>query len=165
MRAVIAAVRTNDLAALRRALSESLFHDLDINSYDGQGDVPLLLAAKLGHTIVLMALLNHPKINVNVRDPFGSSNALMAAGDNLAVVTILLAQPGIDINLRCSFGHTALMDAAIHGYREVVQELLKHGARVDGTDTKGWTILDLVDKAHSQNKDVIIAMLKARGAK
>ncbi len=120
------------------------------------GTTPLVRAAKAGDYPVVHFLLvkgADPKLVTR-----NGVNALMAAAgvgtkeeDNTgrkktetdANLTInLLLSAGLDVNAVDSRGQSALHGAAFWGKDQVVEFLVKHGAKVDLKDKKGFTALD-----------------------
>lgn len=108
------------------------------------GRTPLIQAAVLGKREALSVLLQKGA-RVNACDEDGN-NALMeiAASQSwngpVETASDLLAA-GIHIEATNRYGRTALMRAAHHGRREMLDLLLQKGARVNAGDEDGYTAL------------------------
>jgi ankyrin repeat protein len=71
-----------------------------------------------------------------------------------------IMEKGIDVNLNSAkTGGTALMDASINGHKDVVELLLKHGAKVDTATKDGFTAL--MDASLMGHVTVVQMLLKA----
>ncbi|XP_058125302.1 transient receptor potential channel pyrexia-like [Anopheles ziemanni] len=120
------AVRSNAIECLRFFIA----HGADVNALERNGTNPIHLAADLGHTQCLAALLESPVADPNVRIQQGDKQmtALHLAADegNLECVTLLLAK-GADVRARNHRGFTPLHLAARSGSAECVEALLKLG--------------------------------------
>ena len=57
-------------------------------------------------------------------------------------------------------GNTALIGAAAHGRKEVVQLLIEAGANREAQDNGGWTALDY---ARDENEHEVVRLLEVRG--
>lgn len=122
----------------------------DPNTTHEKGATTLGWAASGGHSKVVALLLKHGA-NVNLRDPYGESTALMSAADfaHLKVVEQLL-RAGADVNLRAIRGHTALMsaasvaDSALHAQAiRCARLLLAYRAKVNHCNAEGRTAMSL----------------------
>ena len=109
-----------------------------------EGDTPLHLAASLGHTDIMAALMQKMD-DVNVRNEDGETALHLAASANhtMAVTTLIHSNHGCDIDARNLREETALHCAVIKGYIKVVELLLVAGANSRATDDYGKTALDL----------------------
>lgn len=98
----------------------------DVNMKDKQGFTPLILAAQMGHTAVVQALIE-AGANADSEGPAGWS-ALMQASyfGRLGAVRVLI--PGTNVNYRAKNGITALMLARWACQLEIVEALTRVGA-------------------------------------
>ncbi|MCW3098860.1 MAG: ankyrin repeat and protein 1 isoform [Chthonomonadaceae bacterium] len=78
-----------------------------------------------------------------------------------AFMRLLIAR-GADVNIHDAEGRTILMMAAGHNNPELVEMLLDAGAEIDAVDNLGFSALTA---PVLEQRDEIIALLKARGAK
>ena len=88
-------------------------------------------------------------------------NAVLA-GD--VVKTAALLKSGADCNSSNEEGSTLLMLAAGVGHLEMVEMLIKKGAKVDATDARGWTALMKALFNYEQNRgfpDVVSVLIDA----
>jgi ankyrin repeat protein len=127
----------------------------DVNAVDeNEGQTALIAAAKFGRAGVIKALLK-AGAKVDATDELNGATALMwvcsneteegnpykpPIADKLAVVQLLL-QAKAAVNGQNSWGGTALQWAADAGSFELVQTLVKGGAKVDLGDHDGLTPL------------------------
>uniref|UniRef100_A0A182TSU5 ANK_REP_REGION domain-containing protein n=1 Tax=Anopheles melas TaxID=34690 RepID=A0A182TSU5_9DIPT len=121
----------NDI--IRISLTEQMrlaAHGSNVNALERNGTNPIHLAADLGHTQCLAALLECPNADPNIRIQQGDKQmtALHLAADegNLDCVTQLLAR-GADVRARNHRGFTPLHLAARSGSADCVEALLKLG--------------------------------------
>jgi ankyrin repeat protein len=94
------------------------------------------------------------------------SNALCSAAyqDNLEVLALLLAQPRIKVDAPDVDGYTALMWAADHSSLDIVNLLIKAGAKTDLKNSRGETAADLAKKGIA-TRQAIIAKLQPKPRK
>jgi uncharacterized protein len=126
----------------------------DISWVDFTGETPFLRAALAGDLEVMRLLLEHgadPNIPTD-----SNTTALMAAAGvnwsvgqtyteskaNLMEAVRLCLEKGADVNAINSMGFTALTGAVNRGSDDIVEFLVKHGARMDVKDKEGRTIQD-----------------------
>jgi ankyrin repeat protein len=126
----------------------------DISWVDFTGATPFLRAALAGDIEVMRLLLDHgadPNIPT-----FSSTTPLMAAAgvnwsvgqtyteskDALMEAVKLCLEKGADVNAVNSMGFTALTGAVNRGSDDLVEFLVKHGARMDVKDKEGRTLQD-----------------------
>ena len=76
----------------------------------------LIEAASVGDTLAVRRLLSSPGSDVDVRDEFGQTPLLLAAGKgHVECVELLLAAPGVLVNQAHKDGATPLYIAAVYG--------------------------------------------------
>jgi ankyrin repeat protein len=128
------AIRTNDLAGLRKLVSE-----LGVNTEDGSGLTPLTLAAAFG-TREAVSVLVEAGAEVKAQNRSGLTALHVAWRDES--VTRLLLDRGADVNAKTQLGATPLLVAAsANGTEAVVSRLLEKGAEPDAADNRGVTPL------------------------
>ncbi|NGX32529.1 MAG: Phosphocholine transferase AnkX [Candidatus Anoxychlamydiales bacterium] len=94
---------------------------------DVRGWTALTLAAYMGYTKTVQALVSMEGIDVNERSYFGKTALMYAAAKgHTESVQALVSMDGIDVNKRTDSGKTALMFAVILGHAETVDVLLQH---------------------------------------
>jgi uncharacterized protein len=124
----------------------------------GAGTTPLLRAAKAADLPAMQLLLEHgadPRLAPTRSgiDPLMAAAGLGTAEQDttgrrkteteaIAAIELLMSR-GLDVNARANDGRTALHGAALQGYDDVIEFLAAHGARLDATDDKGFTPLDV----------------------
>ena len=119
----------------------------DVNSHDTFGQTPLWWAVKSGHIDITNLLLENgadPKL-ISTR-----FSLIEAAGWGNKNTVKLLLEKGADINIRHSYSAvTALACACSKAHYDVVELLLKRGARHDIEDIEGRTpISRAAEKGH-----------------
>lgn len=97
---------------------------ININAQDHEGETALMKAIMVGNEYVVKLFLQIPTLNINAQDKWGTT-ALMKAYNRPNIFKLLLRVSGININLQDNDGQTALTKAALCGYRETVEILLK----------------------------------------
>jgi len=94
------------------------------------GVTPLWLAASHGDAAVIQVLLKGGA-NANEQLPLGRRPLMLAARSGSVPAVRALLERGADVNAtETERGTTALMQAADQGHADVLQELIKHGAKV-----------------------------------
>jgi len=143
-------VRTKEIPPVKRYVM-SLG---DLSWVDFTGQTPFLRAALSGDVTVMRLLLEHgadPNIPTN-----SSTSALQAAAGvnwvvgqtyteskaSLMEAVNLCIEKGGDINAKNSMGLTAVMGAANRGSDDILEFLVKQGAKLDVKDNEGRTPTD-----------------------
>jgi ankyrin repeat protein len=141
--------RTKEIPPLRRWVTPLG----DLTWINMTGQTPFIRAAQSGDITTMRLLLAHgadPKITT-----LGGTTALVtAAGGNVAVqqsfvesressmaAVKLCLELGIDVNAKNETGFTAVMGAANKGWDDILELLVKSGARLDVADKDGRTPL------------------------
>src|SRR6188508_1352833 len=125
----------------------------DVSWVDFTGQTPFLRAALSGDTTVMRLLLEHGA-DPNLATPAGTTPLMAAAGVNWVVAQTYTESPqaqidavmlclelGADVNATNSMGLTALLGAANRGSNDLIELLVKRGARLDIKDKEGRTPL------------------------
>jgi len=155
MTALMSAVKANNLKAVQNLLATGT----TVNQADASGDWPLIMAAYLGHSEVLAALLE-AGADVGVLDPGMQATALHAAAyaGHAEACKLLLAY-GVEIDRQGPHnGYTALHDAVWQGNLEVATVLVQAGADRTITSNNGQTPLAL---AKANQRQALITLLEA----
>jgi ankyrin repeat protein len=140
-------VRTRELPPARRWL----YSLNDVSWVDFTGQTPFLRAALSGDTAVMRLLLRHGA-DPNLPTLAGTTPLMAAAGVNWVVAQTYTESPqglvdavalclelGADINATNSMGLTALLGAVNRGSNDIIELLVKRGARLDIKDKEGRT--------------------------
>ncbi len=144
----------NDPKGVEEAVQAGVFVDVR----DGQGETPLMLAARNGALQAAQALLA-AQANPDLSD-IGEDNALIwAVRENHIDLVVLLLDAGADFKGADANGRTPLFLAARQGNATIVQRLLKAGADPRGADAHGWT--PLVAAAASGDLVTVQTLLQA----
>lgn len=117
----------------------------NVNDYDGNGETPLHVAAKRGHSQIVQMILKQKVVDINVRTRDSlrlTSLHLAVIGDHTAVVEVLL-RGNADIDCKGSYlGETALLLAAMLGCKQSMNLLLNaHADTTVTTDVSRRTAL------------------------
>ncbi len=112
-------------------------------------EVPFLNATSSNIAPDILALFLKHGAEVNTAHQGWNALSLAAWNGRIDVVKFLLAQPTINIDSVDHEGCTPLMRASFWGYANVVDELLKNGAKADIKDHSERTVLDYVMPQYS----------------
>ncbi|KAI8486540.1 spermatogenesis [Branchiostoma belcheri] len=126
-----------------------LQNKLPVSSEDTDGMSPLHHAAAGGHISAALVLLQY-QAAINAQDKEGKAPMMHAAsvGHVNMVKLLLLVDQGADMNAQDGVTNsTALMQACERGNTEVVELLVRKGAKVDLQDVLGQTATDYAKSA------------------
>lgn len=135
---VFDASRRGDLTALQT------LHEADpasINTRDGKGFTPLILAAYNDQPAVVEFLLQKGA-DVNAQDAAGNTALMGVCFKGYKDVAKKLIDAGADVNLRNANGAPALTFAATFGQLQIAEWLLQKGAKSNLPDSRGKTSFD-----------------------
>jgi ankyrin repeat protein len=165
--------RTRELPPSRRWL----YSLNDVSWVDFTGQTPFLRAALSGDTAT-MKLLVERGADPNLPTLAGTTPLMAAAGVNWVVAQTytesvqarldavnLCLELGADVNAANSMGLTALLGAVNRGSNDIVELLVKRGARLDITDKEGRTPLRWAEgvflaSVGAERKPATIALLE-----
>ena len=100
----------------------------NVNTVINRGLTALMLATVHNHLDLVIALMNHPWIDVNAQGDYNLTALHLAVYDNrLAILAQLLSGDSIDSSLK-AYNRTPLKLAIDHGHDECVKILREHGA-------------------------------------
>ncbi|XP_063056524.1 CARD- and ANK-domain containing inflammasome adapter protein [Engraulis encrasicolus] len=146
------AVRRN-LGGIVTALVEG--GGADVNTRDGQGYTPLLLAAELGHAEAFKALVDK-SANLQGRLSNSMTALHLAAQSGSASITQVLLEKGVPPNITGPRDQTPLHTAVLHDRPSLVGLLLRSGADVNSVTQDGLTALHL---ASQRGQTEVVAQL------
>jgi ankyrin repeat protein len=165
--------RTRELPPPRRWL----YSLNDVSWVDFTGQTPFLRAALSGDTAT-MKLLVQRGADPNIPTLAGTTPLMAAAGVNWTVGQTFTESPqalldavnlclelGADVNAANSMGLTALLGAANRGSNDIIELLVKRGARLDIKDKEGRTPLRWAEgvflaSVGAERKPATIALLE-----
>jgi ankyrin repeat protein len=140
-------VRTREVPPSRRWL----YSLGDVSWVDFTGQTPFLRAALSADTATMRLLVKHGA-DPNLATTAGTTPLMAAAGVNWVVAqtytespraqieaVLLCLELGADVNATNSMGLTALLGAVNRGSNDIIELLVKRGARLDIKDKEGRT--------------------------
>jgi len=170
--------RTRELPPPRRWL----YSLNDVSWVDFTGQTPFLRAALSGDTTTMKLLVSRGA-DPNLPTLAGTTPLMAAAGVNWVVAqtytesvqarydaVALCLELGADVNASNSMGLTALLGAANRGSNDIIELLVKRGARLDVKDKEGrsalrWAEGVFLAAVGAEKKPATIALLEKLGAK
>ena len=151
--ALVQALDRGDLPRIERLVGGGA----DVNSRNGQGKTPLIVAAKAGDAALVRKLIAAGADVNQITDNGGTALMFAAIGGDLATVRALLAS-GAEVNVVGGFDWTALMVATVKGHVDVVRALIDAGADANLPDIYGWT--PLMRAVYADRVEVVQALLE-----
>lgn len=168
--ALIASVQYPQIGCSLALFSEILNLTQNLNAQTlskGKAAIHYLALDLNKHELLALLLAQGPlKVNINIKDKWGGTPALMAAFKGAAAALKLLIVHGADINLTNHMGQTPLMLACKEGHDICVQMLLAKGALVNIKDSEGRTAIHYLAQsqcANTQTKLTILNCLLEQG--
>jgi uncharacterized protein len=128
------AIQTDDA----RTVQQLLARGFDANTVNPQGQHGLTLAIKEPALKVAQALVNAPKIDLNLLNTNGESPLMLAALKGELDLADQMIKKGADVN---KTGWTPLHYAASNGHVAVIKLLLENYAYIDAESPNGTTPL------------------------
>lgn len=150
------AVKADNAAQVRQLIAAGV----DVNAADASGDIPLIMAAYLGHTEITRLLLE-AGADVTAVDSGMKATALHAAAyAGRTEPARLLIQHGIDVDAQGPYnGYTALHDAIWQNNVETARVIVDAGADLTLRNHEGQTPLEM---ARDRKRQQIVAMIEQR---
>ena len=145
----------------RKMLELCLEKGVDPKAKDGFGRSALLLAARDGHSLEIVRLLQSEGLAVDEPDVRGIAALGYAAGNGQLDLVAYLLDRGAAVNRKDTQGLTPLFNAALSGQTDTVVRLLAAGADIDTQDRFGDTPLI---GACAKGRDDIARLLVDAGA-
>lgn len=129
----------------------------EVNHRDEEGQTPLFWAAERGRVDTILQLLERGA-DINAVDgckmsPLSRACAQCSVHVNTPLVKMLV-EKGADIHSKDELGMTALHHAAREGHMEIVDTLLKKGAKASVRDGSGENALDMAMRYNKGDKVV-----------
>ena len=148
------AVKANDAAQVRRLITQGV----DVNATDAAGDVPLIMAAYLGHAEITLLLLE-AGADVSAVDPGMKATALHAAAyAGRTEPAKLLIEHGIDVDAQGPYnGYTALHDAIWQNSVDTARVIVEAGAVLTLRNHEGQSPLEM---ANARGRKQIVAIIE-----
>ena len=147
------AARLGDLAAVVRLVEEDAGH---VHTPDGDGLLPLMLAAREGHLAIVIHLVDRGA-RVDDADWWQTTALNLACQNGNLEVAKLLVERGADPGIEDVAGRTPLMAASYGGHVEVVALLVSQKVTfLDAVDLCGETALHLAPWGHPGVVEVLL---------
>ena len=128
------ALKNDDAATIRQLLARGF----DANTLDPKGQHGLIITIREPSPQAANALLDAPKIDINVSNALGESPLMLAALKGQLELAGKMVKKGADVN---KTGWTPLHYAASNGHVEVIKLLLENHAYIDAESPNGSTPL------------------------
>ncbi|XP_067669965.1 ankyrin repeat domain-containing protein 50-like [Haliotis asinina] len=117
--------------------------DPEINKARKDGRTPLMWAAMQGHLDIFNRLTAKHADLLQTDDDGDNILHYACLGGRIEIVEQVIASKQIDINSTDRYGRTAVMSAARHGHKDILDLLVKNGGDRFHTDNRGKNILHL----------------------
>ncbi len=152
------AIKANNVAQVRQLIASGV----DVNAADASGDIPLIMAAYLGHTEITRLLLE-ASADVGAVDSGMKATALHAAAyAGRSEPARLLIQYGVAIDAQGPYnGYTALHDAIWQNNVETARVIIEAGADLTLRNQEGQTPLEM---AKARGRKQIVTLIEQRQA-
>ena len=156
MTALMKAIHDNDEARIKTLIAGGA----NVDELDTNGDAPLVMAAYLGHSGIVKALLD-AGADVRAVDPGMRATALHAAAyAGRTEAARLLIRSGIDINKQGpQNGYTALHDAIWENHVDTARVIIEAGADLTLKSHRGETALDF---ARTKGRTEIVRFIEQK---
>ena len=158
-RALLQAAADDDVAAAQRALTAGA----DLETRNGRGQTPLIVATKKHHAEVAASLLDAGQI----RTPRTRCRTRRSSTPEPRATTRSCGPPcatGRTSKSTNRFGGTALIPASEHGHTETVRILINAGVPLDHVNDLGWTAMleaIVLDDGSADQVDVVRQLIGA----
>ena len=127
---------------MTEVVEELIKKDADVNKQNNYGNTALMKACMYGHTVVALALLEHPDIRVDLVTNSGYTALHQASEKGMLAVVEKLIEKRADVNKQTEYGDTALIIACEYKHADVAFALLERtGIEVDLVNNDGETAL------------------------
>ena len=147
---------------IKDKLDEFVRNGGDINAQFGRNkDTYLMFYIVSNNVDIATILVEHPNINVNIRDTTGSTALNLAVNepDMLPVIKLLIGR-GANIDNADTMGETPLMLATLSDNKEIVEFLVDSGADKTLKNKRGQTAYDI---AKEENNARLYGLLMLEG--
>ena len=127
---------------------------------DIRGKSALILAGEMGHQDIVRSLVEHPGVDVNMKDEDGYTGLIWAADNgHLEAVRAFLSHQDIDVNAVDLDGHSALTWAADGAHTPIVSLLLdRSDLDVNVRDNDGFSpLICSVNQGHRKVVKLLLA--------
>ncbi|MEM0995907.1 MAG: ankyrin repeat domain-containing protein [Bacteroidota bacterium] len=150
---------TNNMGEAMAALAKGA----KLDAGDAMGRTPLMMAAKLGHTPLVIVYIDRGA-QLNLADNDGMTALMFAAADAQNDPAQVLIEKGAERETRNEAGKTALMLAAENGNHEIMGLLLEAGAKPVFTLESELETREQGDISQNRNADLLNAILNHQTA-
>ena len=106
------------------------FQGASVNAANAKGDTPLILAAKLHNSELVMHICNNQAVKVDEQNNLGKSALHYAAGSNNTEIGLILLEHEADVLVEDKEGYTPVHTACKYGREEMLQLLLNKRTKI-----------------------------------
>lgn len=138
-----------------------LAYKADIYKLDAVQNTALMLATMQGHVEVMRIIVEHEEenyghISIETKDNLENTPFMLAVNSGHIAAMHFLIEKKCDTNVINKQLQTPLIRAAMKGFKDIVLELLLHGAVRDHKDIDSFTAIDHArNKSHSEIVQII----------
>ena len=126
-----------------------IFLGANVNGANAKGDTPLILAAKLQNSELVMQVCKNRAVKVNMQNRLGKSALHYAAGSNNTEIGLMLLEHEASVLVEDKEGYTPVHTACKYGREEMLQLLLNKRTKL---------VKDLLEKvAHDGKTPLLVA--------
>jgi ankyrin repeat protein len=131
------ATQEGNLALVKELLAKGM----DVNHLDDNHDAPIHIAAKMQKPHILLELLAH-QADINILNHEQLSPLMLACRAGIVCIALILIKKEAQLDLICpATNRTAIFWALERNDDRIVETLIDAGARIDGIDYHGKTLL------------------------
>ena len=132
--------------------------DCDFNTFDDDGNTPLMLAVKSGSREATEYVLTkgaHP----NYKNAFGITPLHLATRKNSETLVRVLLEYGAHVNMEDAYNQTAIFDAVQENNAEMIDYLYTNGANINVQNKEGRTPL-MVASFDRHRQEVLCELIR-----
>jgi tankyrase len=140
--------------------------NFNIHIADKDGNSPLMIALKKGHTVIAKILLDGGA-DVNKRDALGLTPLLISCGNTTQgykTIAETLIKKSALVNVHDKLGFTPLLLTLSGGNIEIAKLLIENGADVSVRTNRGESALFLASESKSADREEVVNLLIGKGA-
>lgn len=133
----------------------------DFNTYDNDGNTPLMFTVKSGSREATEYVLNHGAIT-DYKNNFGVTPLHLATRKNSETLVRVLLEHGADVNIEDAYNQTPIYDAVQENNATMINYLYTNGAKINYQNKEGRT--PLMVAAFDRHRQEVLCELIRLGA-